>query len=165
MTAVQSRVRTTFASTIPTIAMGWIAGMRSLSAPALVSDYLMRHRSRYRGHPLATPPVATALKLLALGEIIADKTPWVPDRTSWPSLVGRGLSGTAVGATLYATAKQPPVIGAVIGGTAAVLATFASYHVRTYLDQRFNLPDPLVAVLEDAIVIGGGIGVLRRWAP
>jgi uncharacterized membrane protein len=165
MTTAQARTQAKPAPALPTVGMGAIAGMRSMAAPALVSDYFSRTRPEQRGTPvqfLNSPRVATVLKLLAVGELVADKTPQIPARTDWPSLLGRCLSGTVAGAALYAGSGRHAIPGALLGGTVAALSTFGSYHLRQYVNRRFNLPDPLVGVIEDAIVIGGGIGLLRR---
>jgi hypothetical protein len=42
------------------------------------------------------------------------------------------------------------------------VSTFGSYYLRQFAGRRFHLPDPLVGVVEDALVIGGGIGLLRQ---
>ena len=76
--------------------LGAIAGLRSMTAPALLSRRLRRrrlwHRLRSRSALvllLATRPAGTALTVLAAGELVADKLPFVPARTEFPSLVGR----------------------------------------------------------------------------
>ncbi len=165
MTAVQAHTQLKLGPALPTVGMGAIAGMRSMAAPALVSDYFTRARPEQRGTPvqfLASPRVATALKLLAVGELVADKTPQIPARTDWPSLLGRCLSGMVAGTALYAGSGHHPVPGGLLGGTVAILSTFGSYRLRQFAVRRFNLPDPLVGIVEDAIVIGGGIGLLRQ---
>jgi len=165
MTTTQARTQAKLIPALPTVGMGAIAGMRSMAAPALVSDYFTRTRPAQRGTPvqfLTSPRVATVLKLLAVGELVADKTPQIPARTNWPSLLGRCLSGAVAGAALYAGSGRHAIPGALLGGTVAALSTFGSYHLRQYAGRRFKLPDPLVGLIEDAIVIGGGIGLLRR---
>jgi uncharacterized membrane protein len=44
----------------------------------------------------------------------------------------------------------------------AVAATYGAYHLRQAVDRKSGLPDSVVALVEDAIAIGSGIGVLAR---
>ena len=105
------------------IGIGLISGLRSMAAPALVSaHYAARDPNPLDGsplRPLATPGAAAALKLLAAGEVLADKTPWIPDRTSPPALVGRAASGAVVGAAVCAAEGECPGTGALAGCLAA----------------------------------------------
>jgi len=65
------------------------------------------------------------------------------------------VSGAVCGATIYGVVKQPLKEGAVLGGLGAIAGAFAGYHMRKRLSR--NLPELGVAVLEDALAIGGGI--------
>src|SRR5437588_9286113 len=105
-------------SYLQAVGMGAVAGMRSMAAPALVSDRLSKDEEA-AGTGLvgfmAQPRVALGFKLLAAAEAIADKTPWVPDRTSPPALVGRAVAGALVGAVLCARDGERPEVGAALG--------------------------------------------------
>ena len=67
--------------------LGVIAGMRSMAAPALVSDYLARSQSPSQGRSplrwLGTTKVAAITKLLAAGEIVGDKLSMEPTVNCW----------------------------------------------------------------------------------
>ena len=87
----------------PAVGFATLAGLRSMSAPAFLS-HLLTHQptSGLDGSPLRLlqkPLVATGLKLMAAGEMVADKLPGMPDRTAPSVLLGRLLSGALVGAT------------------------------------------------------------------
>ena len=94
----------------PTIGFAAIAGMRSMSAPALLSHYLTRNPSwLLLSSPLRVlqkPLVARGFKLAAAGEMVMDKLPGTPDRIAPPVLLGRLLSGALVGA-IYPSPSRP----------------------------------------------------------
>lgn len=142
--------------------LGVIAGMRSMGAPALVSDRLVRTPSApLEASPLrwlGTARTAGVFKLLAAGEIVGDKLPKTPPRTAPALLLARLLSGGLSGAALCLAAGKPSVTGAAVG---ALAGTFAFYHLRRSLDRATGLPDPLIAVAEDALAYGGGWFVLQ----
>src|SRR5690242_6943391 len=114
-------------------AMGMIAGLRSLTAPALVSVAanrctlpLRRSRLRFLGGSRA----AFALGALAIGELIADKLPSTPNRTIPGSLAARIASGATCGAAISMSERECVAVGAVLGGIAAAGGTFAGYQLR-----------------------------------
>jgi len=147
------------------IGMGMIAGMRSMAAPAIVSDYLAQRPWRgLIGLPfslLSVRKISQVLKLFALGEMIGDKIPGVPHRISFPALLGRGLSGIVVGATVGAVRGNNRNISAIAGGLAAIAAAYGSYHLRIAASKHLQVPDPVIGAVEDALVIGSGIGLLE----
>jgi uncharacterized membrane protein len=60
--------------------------------------------------------------------------------------------------------KQPLNEGAVLGGLGAIAGgAFSGYHMRRKVSR--NLPELGVALLEDALAIGGGILVTTLAAP
>jgi len=157
------------ATYLTALGLGMLAGMRSMAAPALLSDHL-QHASTppLEGTPvqfLGTPGAAAALKLLAAGEMFADKTPFIPDRTSPIALGGRVLSGALVGAAVCAAAGRRAETGALIGVVGAVAATYGMYHLRRRLGEELSLPDPVLGVAEDLLVVAGGCALLRATDP
>jgi uncharacterized membrane protein len=148
------------------VEMGALAGLRSMAAPAMVSEHLSRDEgARGRESPLpflAAPGVALGLKVLAAGEMVADKTPWIPDRTSPFPLAGRGVMGALVGAALSSGEGLRPEVGAALGGASAVAAAHAAYQLRRRLGEATRLPDPLLGAIEDLVVVACGLQVLRR---
>jgi uncharacterized membrane protein len=145
--------------------LGVVAGMRSMTAPALISHELARtHDASVEQSSLrflCTSEAAAAFKVLAAGEVAADKTPWIPDRTSPVGLIGRGLSGALVGAALCTGNECLPEAGAAIGALSALAAAFAAYHLRKRLGRELRVPDPVIGVLEDAAAAGFGLLILR----
>ncbi len=149
----------------PVVGFAALAGMRSMSAPALLAHLLSRHPTRnLRFSPLRVlqkPFVAGALKLAAAGEMVMDKLPNTPDRIAPPVLLGRLLSGALVGAAWYKARQGRAGTGAVLGSLVAGLATFVSYGLRVGISQRSGVPSAAVGVGEDALVLGCGAALLR----
>ena len=146
--------------------IGAVAGLRTLTAPAVLA-WAAKRRWICRGNsPFATIISAKASKRIndfAVSELIADKLPFTPSRLKPGPLAARIVSGAVCGATIYGVAKRPLAEGAVLGGLGAISGAFAGYYVRRRLSR--NLPELGVAVLEDALAIGGGILVSALAAP
>ncbi|MCJ8211538.1 DUF4126 family protein [Mucilaginibacter sp. RS28] len=142
-----------------TLGLGALAGMRSMSAPAVTSHILSHHHAnKLEGTPLnfiQSDKVATALKVLAMGELVGDKMPKAPDRIQPIALGARILSGALAGASIYKAAGSNAVAGAVIGGAAAVASTFAFFYLRKTTVHHTKLIDPIAGAIEDALVLGG----------
>lgn len=109
---------------------------------------------------MAGRTASTVLTLLAAAELVADKSPFVPDRTDPGPLAGRILTGALAAASWNAYTRRPVVEGMIAGGMAAAASTFAFYYLRRAAVQRLGFPDPVAAQAEDALVIGSGIGLL-----
>jgi uncharacterized membrane protein len=139
------------------VGIGLVAGLRSLTAPAAVSwaahlGWLNLHSS-----PLAfmgSTGAVVIFSLLAIGELIVDKMPKTPSRTSLLPLLARILMGGLCGVSLYASANRSLLFGALLGGTGAVIGAFGGYDVRRRLVSKLNTKDIFIAVSEDLIAIG-----------
>lgn len=55
------------------------------------------------------------------------------------------------------------VLGAVLGVTGGIACAFAVYEVRTRLVQALKVPDLVIALLEDAVAIAGGVFIVSRF--
>lgn len=97
--------------------------------------------------------------LAAGGELLGDKLPATPSRTSPPPLIARFASGAGAGALVGRTAA-----GAALGAVAAGAAAFAGERARAAIGRRGGLPDPAVALVEDALAIGLALLATRRLA-
>lgn len=139
------------------VGIGIVAGLRSLTAPAVVSwaahlGWLNLHDS-----PLAfmgSLVTVTIFSLLAIGELVADVLPKTPKRTAPAPLFARILTGGLCGACLCASANQSLLIGALLGGTGGVIGAFGGYEIRKRLVAGWNIKDIFVAITEDLIAIG-----------
>src|SRR5712691_12946414 len=88
-------------------AIGVIAGLRSLTAPAVVSwaahwGWLDLTNSRLAF--LGSTTAAIIFSLLALGELVADKLPFAPNRTAALGLGTRIVTGGLSAAAIFASA-------------------------------------------------------------
>src|SRR5690606_36327689 len=113
---------------------------------------------------LAQPGTALALGALALGELVADKTPWIPPRVVTPSVAARVASGALCGGLQARRWGQRGWAPALVGGLAALGSTFVAYSVRKRTSERFGISTALLGVLEDAIVIAGASALFRVLA-
>jgi len=151
MSATLKRANPTWA-----LAAGAVAGMRSMTAPAVVS-FKMKRIAKAEGleQPtgLSGGRVSTALAWAALGELVADKLPKMPNRTDPPALIARGISGAFAGAALSGRRRNDRIKGAILGGLAAVGAAYGMYYLRALLVKRTGVPDALVAMGEDAVAL------------
>ena len=143
--------------------MGAVAGMRSMTAPAVLSQFARAGLPVPGGRlaVLASGRSSNILPLFALGEIIADKLPFLPKRTKAPSLVWRAVSGAVSGALICSAKKRPALPGILIGAAAAVGASYAFYELRKKATQDLHIPDPIVALAEDTLAAGAGAYALN----
>lgn len=144
--------------------LGAISGLRTTSGPAFVSRAASRDGLDLGGtrHAfLGSPRLSKALLVMALGEIVADKLPTTPSRTLLPSLLGRAASGGLVGAALFVSEGRRATMGGALGSSAAVAAAFAGERLRALLVEKTGLPNPAVALAEDAVVLLVGYHSLR----
>lgn len=148
-----------------TAGLAALTGARSIMGPALLSRQLRKYPARQLGRSrlsfMQSSRTAKVLTLLAAGELVGDKLPGTPDRISPPALIGRGLSGALVGATLATRQRQPRRTGVAVGVLSAVAGAYATFHLRKRLGQSTGFPDPVWAVLEDGLVITIGRRLLR----
>ena len=140
------------------VGIGAVAGLRTLTAPAVLAWAAKRRWIRIGNSPFATiisAQASTRLTDLAVTELIADKLPFTPSRLKAGPLASRVVSGAVCGATIYGVVERPLVEGAVLGGVGAIAGAFAGYHMRKKLPR--DTPDVGVAVLEDTLAIGGAV--------
>lgn len=138
------------------IGIGIVAGLRSLTAPAIVSWGAHLGWINLHDSPLSFMGSAIAVgifTLLAIVELVADKLPNTPARTAPVGLIARIIMGGLCGACLYAAGAASPIPGAVFGIIGALIGTFAGYHIRRALVSKLNVKDILIAVPEDIIAI------------
>jgi len=117
-------------------AIGIIAGLRSLTAPALVSWAVHLGWLDLSGSRLSlfgSKAATIVLTVLALAELVADKLPKTPNRTDVGPLTFRMITGGFSGVAVCASAHQPLAIGAILGGLGAIAGAFAGYQIRHQL--------------------------------
>jgi uncharacterized membrane protein len=147
------------------VGLGAVAGSRAMSAPAITSHILSHHQSNnLNGTALnfmQSNKTATAFKLLAVSEFIGDKLPGAPNRIALPGLTGRFLSGALAGASVYKAGGGKAYIGAILGGSAAILSTFGMFYLRKTTVKGTHILDPIIGGIEDALVLGASAGLAK----
>lgn len=146
--------------------IGVVAGLRSLTAPAVVAwaallKWINLHGTWvwWLGHPV-TVAVLTGL---AVAELVADKLPATPGRTAVVSFIARIILGGFAGAVV-GTAWGYTWGGLGAGVIGAVLGTLGGYEARTRLAAAHDGHDLPVALLEDAVAVLGGFAVAALTA-
>jgi uncharacterized membrane protein len=145
--------------------IGIIAGLRSLTAPALVSWAAHLGWLDLSGSSLSflgSRATTIILSLLALCELVADKLPRTPKRTDPVPLVFRVMTGGFSSIAICASAHQSPVIGTILGVLGAIAGAFSGYEIRHRLVEAFGVPDFGVAAAEDIVAIGGGLLIVSH---
>lgn len=151
--------------------LGALAGLRTFTAPSVVSQAASRNLLPLRRTPLRflrSAATAHTLSALAAGELVCDKLPFMPSRLAPEGLTARFASGALCGAALMAAHRNRDsnalAVGAATGAVAAIAGAFAGHYLRRQIGQKLNVPDPAIAVVEDMIAVGGSIALVRRSA-
>ncbi|TMA09577.1 MAG: DUF4126 family protein, partial [Deltaproteobacteria bacterium] len=112
--------------------IGFFAGLRSLTAPATTAwaVYLGWLRLDRPLSLIGSVPSVAIFTMLAVVEVVADKLPKTPSRTSPPGLIARILMGGLTGACVAVAAAQGVFLGAVLGAVGGVMGCFLGYRVR-----------------------------------
>ncbi|GEN07870.1 Uncharacterized membrane protein [Myxococcus fulvus] len=138
------------------IGLGVMAGMRSMSAPALVSHRLAESpepRTDPLSVALSKPWVPRVLEVLTLGELVGDKLPTTPARVKLVPMTGRIFMGAVAAATsVSGQTRKRRVLAAALGGLAAAASTWTFYSLRKMATTRFRVPSMAAAFAEDALV-------------
>ncbi len=147
------------------VGIGAVAGMRSASAPAFTSHYFVKNPSLFLDSStlkgIGLTGTATVLKFMAAGELIADKLPFAPPRTQPGPLSARAVSGGVCGAAIFLAEGERAEIGAALGAASAVASSFLFMNLRRIIGKAAKLPDPVVALAEDGLMLGIGFAVFE----
>jgi uncharacterized membrane protein len=144
--------------------VGVIAGLRSMTAPAAVSWAARLGWLHLENTPLAFLGAAVTpyiMSLLALGELVADKLPTTPSRKAAMGFGARIVTGALCGAAVGAPGGSlvPCLLTGIVG---AIAGTFGGYEARVRLVKATGGKDLPIALLEDAIAVGGAFFLLSR---
>ena len=145
--------------------IGFFAGLRSLTAPAVTAWAVHLGWMKLRGQLalIGSIPAVAIFTLLAVVEMVADKLPKTPSRTAPPGLIARIVAGGLTGACVAAAGGQGALLGSVIGAVGGVVGCFGGYQARTRLVKALGTPDIYVALLEDLVAIAGSLWVVSRF--
>lgn len=145
--------------------IGVVAGLRTMMAPTVVAWAAYRNRLQLHDTPfsfLGSTAAVVVLTLMALGELVVDKLPSTPSRTTVAGLGGRMVFGGLAGAALVA-GSQSAAVGALLGVVGAIVGAFAGAWARRSLVRALNVPDYVIACVEDVVAIAGGLFVVSRF--
>ena len=131
-----------------TIALGAISGMRSMSGPAVLAMRAPEQNALTR-----------AIPALAVGEMIADKLPFMGDRIDPLPLAGRAMMGALVGGYLAREDDSNIVFGGLIGAATAVIVAHLAYRARLMASERLGAS---AGFIEDGLVVGIGSALSPR---
>ena len=144
--------------------IGVVAGLRALTPLAAVSWaarwgwlHLENTWLAFLGFA-ATPYIVS---VLAIGELINDKLPKTPSRKAPPGFAARIVTGTLCGVA-FGAVSQSPFGGLLAGALGAVAGTLGGYEFRSRLVKAIGGKDLPIALLEDAIAIGGAFLIVSR---
>ena len=134
--------------------IGAIAGLRFLTAPAVVSWAARLGWLHLENTSLSFLGYAAApyiLSVLAIVELIADKLPKTP---APPGFRARLVTGALCGAA-FGAAGQSLIGGLLAGVIGSIAGTLGGYEFRVRLVKAIGGNDFPIALLEDVIAIGG----------
>jgi uncharacterized membrane protein len=140
--------------------IGIVAGLRCMTAPAVVAWAAHLGWINLSGSPLAFMGSVWAVAIFtlgALGEFVVDKLPSTPARTTAGPLTARIVMGLLTGGCVGVGEGAPAWVGALIGVVGAIAGAFGGYQARVRLVRGLRVPDAAIAIPEDLIAIGLGL--------
>ncbi|HET7516453.1 MAG TPA: DUF4126 domain-containing protein, partial [Actinomycetes bacterium] len=94
------------------------------------------------------------------GELVADKLPITPRRTTTGPFLQRLATGGTVGAAVHYDAGRSRLLGALLGAAGAGAGAWAGSTARTFLAERTRLPNLLLGAAEDVVAVGLAMAVI-----
>ena len=144
--------------------LGAATGLRSMTPMAVLCWYA------YTGYlPLDEKwdqwPVklsaAIIFTALALGELVADKLPFIPNRTSLAPFLFRILMAGMAGAMAADALNGSHSEGILLAVAGAIFGTSAGFMIRRDLVEKIGCPDWQIALAEDIFTISCAIFALH----
>jgi uncharacterized membrane protein len=90
---------------------------------------------------------------MAIGELIADKLPWIPNRTAPGPLIARIILGGLVGSIAATAGRGPSLEGVLLGVAGAIPGAFTGFLIRRRIVKTLGCPDWPIGVAEDALTL------------
>ena len=137
--------------------IGVVAGLRTLTAPAVVSWAAHLGWLNLRDSPVAFHGFNLGRRdIFAPGDLrIRRRRSAKNPKANCARAFGRAHPlGGLCGACLFASANQSLSIGALLGAIGAVIGAFAGYEIRKRLVTSLRIKDIFIAIPEDLIAIG-----------
>jgi uncharacterized membrane protein len=149
-----------------TFGIGFVAGLRTMTAPAVVAWAAHLGWIHLEGTRLGFMGSVWAVGIFtlgALGEFVADQLPSTPARTVPMQFGARIVMGLLTGACLGVAAGMSLWVGAIVGAIGAVAGTLGGYPARTGLVRGLQVPDVAVGIPEDLVAVGLGLFLVSRF--
>lgn len=140
--------------------IGFVAGLRSFTAPAVVAWSAHLRWISLQASPLAFMASKWAVivfSVLAVIELVLDQLPNTPPRTGAVGLSARIITGALTGACIAVASFNTLWVGALCGAIGAIVGAFGGYKVRTGLVRVLRVPDFVIAIPEDVVAIALGL--------
>jgi len=147
-------------------AVGVIAGLRSMTAPAVAAWAAYLGWIHLQGSPLSFMGsiwVVALFTLGALAEFIVDQLPQTPPRTAPGPLLARVVTGGLSGSCVAVAGGQSLLVGALLGAVGGVVGAFGGYQARTGLVRGLKVPDRVIAIPEDVVAVLLGVLFVSRF--
>jgi uncharacterized membrane protein len=148
------------------VGIGIVAGLRSMTAPAVTAWAARLGWINLSGSHLDFMSSTWAVGIFtfgAIGEFVADLLPNTPPRTGVPGLMARIVTGSLSGACIGAAGGASPWVAGLLGAIGAVAGAFGGYRVRTGLVSALKVPDFAIAIPEDLLAIGLALFLASRF--
>ncbi|MGC2163488.1 MAG: DUF4126 family protein [Silvibacterium sp.] len=146
--------------------IGVVCGLRSMTGPALVcwgAHLGWLHLAGSHVAFLGSSIAVGIFSVCAIGELIADKLPKTPRRTSAGPLTWRVIVGGVCGGAFAVAGGAGFGMACLLGGLGALIGAFGGYWARRAATAAGRLPDLPVALFEDLIAVGGGLFLISRF--
>jgi uncharacterized membrane protein len=117
-----------------------VSGLRSMLGPALVAA-------------AQDGPAKAGLAVAAMGEMVADKMPGMPSRSSLLGLIPRALAGAWVAKTVLEHEGEHDPYAAAKGAGVAVAVALCAPMVRAGLRTILGVPDAVIGLAEDGLAL------------
>ena len=125
------------------IKLAAITGLRAAMGPALLAVSSRR-------------PEGQALAVAALGEMVVDKLPLIPSRSSTALLIPRALAGAWVAKTVMEEEGIDEPFAPVYGAAIAIGTATVAPMLRGILRRVLRIPDPVLGMAEDYLILKTG---------
>jgi uncharacterized membrane protein len=147
------------------LGIGIVAGLRAMTAPAVVAwathlGWLDLYGSYFAF--MGSKWAVVLFTIAALGEFVGDQLPKTPARTTAGPLAARIVMGALTGACVAVSGGASLMVGALLGAVGAVIGAFAGYKARVGLVKSLGVPDFAIAIPEDLVAIGLALLMVRR---
>lgn len=146
--------------------IGIVAGLRSLTAPAVIAWAAHLGWINLHSSPVAfmgSKWAVAIFTILALFEFAADQLPNAPARTAAIGLSARIVTGALSGACLGLAGGAALWLGATAGAIGGIAGAYGGYHARVGLVRSLAVPDFAIAIPEDLVAIGLGLFLASRF--